>query len=147
MITPRNIEDQIENQIIILLELDDYIIDNDLPVRGWFDLNTETIGRQIIVHANSAIPTIYDEMGSAKEYEVRIDLLSYIHNTEDETPNTEINTIYQIVFGFSEQVLIADIQNGLTDLTVNGKTNNDNGEEYDERFYTKVASFSLYIEI
>ena len=145
-IIAKNIEQQMENRIIALLEADSYIVVNSLDVRGWFDISTEITGRQIIVHANSAIPSLVDENGEAGEYEVHIDLLQYLHNTEDETPGTETNTIYQILVGFVEQVTKTNIQAGLTGLTVNGKVTSPYGEEYDERFYTKVASMTIYVQ-
>ena len=77
------------------MEADDYIIDNSIPVQNWFDNSTEVTKRQYIVHANSAIPSLVDENGEAQEYEVKVDILTYIHNTEDETPGTETDTMYQ----------------------------------------------------
>ena len=146
MIVARNIEEQLQTQIMTLLELETYIIANSIPVRDWFNISEELIGRQIIVHANSATPTIMNEQGEAKEYQVQIDLLSYIHNTEDETPGAELSTLYQMLVGFTEQVAIATIQAGVTKLIINGKNTDVYAEEYDERFYTKVASFSLFVE-
>ena len=145
-ITAVNIEQQIENRIVALLEADTYITDNSLQVVNWFEVSTEVTGRQIVCHANSATPSLVDENGEAQEYEVKIDLLQYIHNTEDETPGTETDTIYQILVGFVEQTTKATIQAGLTGLTVNGKHTSPFEEEYDERFYTKVASMTIYVQ-
>ena len=141
-----NIEQQIEEAIQTLLQADTYISTNSLDVRLWFDITEEVEGRQIVVHANAAIPSLTDENGEAQEYEVQIDLLQYIHNTQDETPGSETDTIYQILVGFTEQTTKAQIQAELTGLTVNGKHTAPYGEEYDERFYTKVASFTIYVE-
>ena len=144
-ITALNIEQQIEDGIISLIEADTYISGNSVPVVGWFD--AETIeGRQIIVHILKAIPSILDENGEAVEWEINIDLLQYIHNTEDETPGTETASIYQILMGFIEQTTKAQIQTTLTGLVVNGKNTSQSVEEYDERFYTKVASMTIYVE-
>jgi hypothetical protein len=105
-----NIEDQIEDGIISLLNADDYIIDNSIPVVGWFDTSTEITKRQVVVHANSATPSLVDENGEAQEYEVKVDLLQYIHNTKDETPNAETDTIYHILVGFIEQTTKSAIE-------------------------------------
>ncbi len=145
-ITAINIESQIETAIDTLLSADDYIIDNSIPVNGWFDVSTEVVGRQAVIHANSATPSLVDENGEAQEYEVKIDLLQYIHNTEDETPGTETDTLYQVLVGFVEQTTKAQIEAQLTGLTVNGKHTSPFEEEYDERFYTKVASMTIYVQ-
>jgi len=145
-ITAIDIEQQIEDGMVTLLNADDYIIDNSIPVINWFDVSTEVVGRQVIAHANSAIPSLVDENGEAQEYEVQIDLLQYIHNTEDETPLAETDTIYQFLVGFIEQTTKASIQAQLTGLTVNGKHTAPFGEQYEERFYTKVASMIIYVQ-
>lgn len=145
MITAVNIEQQIEEAIQTLLEADTYISTNSIDVRLWFDTTEDLVGRQVIVHANSAIPSLTDENGEAQEYEVQCDILSYIHNTEDETPGAETNTLYQTLVGFVEQTTKAGIEAELTRLTVNGKHTSPYAEEYDERFYTKVASFTIYV--
>lgn len=145
-VTAKNREAQIEEAIQTLLDAEDYVIDNDLDVRLWFDVDEEVEGRQIIVHANSASPSLMDETGNAMEWEIKIDILSYIHNSEDETPNDETDTLYQFLTGFAEQVTIAEIEAELTDLTINGKNMNSSAEEYDERFYTKVASMTIFVQ-
>jgi hypothetical protein len=145
-ITAVNIEQQIEEALQTLLSTDSYIVDNSIEVRLWFDTTEDIVGRQVIIHANSAIPSLVDENGEAQEYEVQCDLLSYIHNTEDETPGIETTTLYQTLVGFVEQTTKAQIEAQLTGLTVNGKHTSPFAEEYDERFYTKVASMTIYVE-
>ncbi len=141
-----NIEQQLEDGIITLLNADSYITTNSLQVVGWFDTSTEVTGRQIVVHANSATPSLVDENGEAQEYEVKIDLLQYVGNRFDETPGTETDTIYQFLVGFVEQTTKAQIEAQLSGLTVNGKHTSPFEEEYDERFYTKVASMTIYVQ-
>ena len=145
-IAPRNIEGQIEVGIKALLDAESYITSNEIPVRLWFDTDDDLVGHQIIVHTNSATPSIMSELGEAKEYEVQVDLLQYIHNAETELLTGTTNTIYEFLVGFAEQTTIATIQAKLTKLTVNGKNTMPYAEQYDERYFMKVASFTIFIE-
>lgn len=147
--TPLNIKRQVETGIKELIAAKTYVTSNSLPVLKWFDNDTEVVGQQIIVHALPEVPSLIDESGEAQEYEVQIDLLQYIHNSEDETPtgSSETDTIYEFLMGFLRDVTKAEIQAKLTGLTVNGKQNGNSVEEYDERFYQKAGTIILYIEI
>ena len=145
-VTPKDIEEQIETRLIALLNAEAFISTDSIPVRAWQDLDTEIGKQQVIVHANKVLPTILDENGETGEWSVRVDLLSYVHNAESEIPESQTDSLYQFLLGFAGEVTKAQIQSGLSGLTINGKNTLESGEDLDERFFQKMASIQLFVQ-
>jgi len=136
-----NLERKIQDSIITLLEAESFVITNEIDVRDWFNPDEEIEGRQIIVHANPAIPSLTDENGEAQEWSVSVDTMGYTHNTQDTIIGTQ--TIYEFLLGWVRSLTKAQIQTA-TSLNVTGKWIVESGEQYDDRFRGKISSFEVY---
>ena len=145
-VTPLNIERQINARLQALLNAESYVSTNSLSVRDWYSQTDEATGQAIVVHTEKAVPSILDASGKAEQFEVRCNLLAYWHVADDQLPGAETNTIYEFLFGFADALLIADVQSGLSGITIDGRTTAENTESYDDRFFNGGVSFSLFAE-
>jgi len=136
-----NLSRLIQESIITLLEAEDYIIDNSIDVRGWFSVDDEIDGQQIIIHSNPEIPSLQDENGEAQEWAVSVDTMSYTHNTQDLVVDGQ--TLYEFLFGWTNSLTAAQIATA-TGLNITGKWTVESGEQYDDRFRGKISSFEVY---
>ena len=138
-----NIENAIRDELIDLLEAEDYIDDNIIPVRTWQTLE-EAEGVQVIVHVASVVPSIMNHLGRAIEYETQVQLGCYYHSATSETPTGETETVYQFLLGFVSELAISDIT--ISGLTINGIVSREKAEGYDERFRSRAVGLSLFVQ-
>ncbi len=143
MSTDIDIESKLQSSIVTLLSNENFIKNNSIPVRIWFDAATEISGKQTLVHANPGTPSLMDEKNEAREFNVKIDLMSWTHNTESLTVST--STLYAFLLGWARDLTAATLATA-TSLTINGKNLVESGELFDERFRGNTASFEVFVQ-
>jgi hypothetical protein len=143
-VIPVNYERQVEEAFIVLISAEDYVSDNSIPVREWRN-DEDAAENEIIVHVNSNNPTITDEQGRTVERMMQVDLLAYTHQEESDIPGSEVYSVYEFLQGFADQFTAAQLAAEIT-LTINGIHSAVSDEAYNDPFYSKAASFNIYVE-